>query len=309
MSKNNLSLSFEFFPPKTNEGLLHLQETCRILRCFNPNFFTVTFGASGNNQSPTFQTVNALKKQLVNVHPHLTCIGLSHNDILEHLHSYKQLGITTLVVLRGDLVTNAKKSSFEYASELIQFIRKETGDYFEIIVAAYPEFHPQAANIECDLDNLKRKIDAGASRAITQFFYNTDAYFYYLETCAKHHIHIPITPGVMPIQNFSKLLRFSRGCHAEIPQWIRKYTQTFHHQEDIDAFGIRFITDLCKRLLQGGAPGLHFYTLNHAEPTYSIINQLNLNGFRCGGADNYTLNLKFPINQVNEENSDVCVLT
>lgn len=273
-----LCISFEFFPPKTSEGMTYLCETAKTLTSLHPQFFSVTFGAGGSTRDGTVETVKLLQhKTDVHVAPHLSCIGSNRDEIVETLHQYKSIGIRRVVALRGDLPSGmGQAGEFKFASELVALIRQTTGDYFHIEVAAYPEFHPQAKNSLDDILNLKRKYEAGANSAITQYFFNPDAYFYYLDDCARQGIHLPITPGIMPITQFSKLARFSDMCGAEIPRWIRKRLESYGDDiESIQAFGFEVVHDICERLIAGGAPGLHFYTLNHPEASLRILNQLN----------------------------------
>ena len=278
MNVSPLRVSFEFFPPKTPENVVHLCETAMMLKKFHPQFFSVTFGAGGSTRDGTVETVKILQqKTLMSVAPHLACIGSNRQEIIEMLDKYQSVGIKRIVALRGDLPSGmGQGSEFKFASELVALIRETTGHYFHIEVAAYPEFHPQAKNSLDDVLNLKRKYEAGANSAITQYFFNPDAYFYYLDDCAREHIHFPIIPGIMPITQFSKLARFSDMCGAEIPRWIRKRLETYGDDiESIKAFGFQVVRDMCERLVAGGAPGLHFYTLNHAEAAMQILNQLN----------------------------------
>lgn len=278
MKKTNaLEISFEFFPPKTPEGLNNLELTATKLSSLEPQFFSVTFGAGGSTREGTFKAVSALQEvTLTPIAPHLSCIGSTREDLIQILDKYKTLGIKRIVALRGDLPSGMGQSGeFKYASELVQLIRKIHGDHFHIEVAAYPEFHPQSKNAIEDVLNFKTKVEAGANSAITQYFFNPDAYFYYLDQCAKQNIFIPIIPGIMPITQFSKLVRFSDMCGAEIPRWIRKRFEAYgDDQESIKSFGIEVIHDLCQRLIEGGAPGLHFYTLNHFEASMVLVPSL-----------------------------------
>lgn len=271
------NISCEFFPPKTPEGMDNLRLTATNLAQRNPNFFSVTFGAGGSTRKGTIETVRTLQQQTnIAVAPHLSCMGVSRDEIIELLTLYKEMNVHRIVVLRGDLPSGmGSASQFKYASELVELIRAETGDYFHLEVAAYPEVHPQATSAHADILNLKRKYDAGANSAITQYFFNADAYFRYLDECAKEDISIPITPGIMPITQFSRLARFSDLCGAEIPRWIRKRLEGYGDDiESIAAFGLEVVHDLCQRLLAGGAPGLHFYTLNKSAATLQLIKLL-----------------------------------
>jgi methylenetetrahydrofolate reductase (NADPH) len=272
------TFSFELFPPKTEKGFESLKTTVNQLNGLAPEFFSITYGAGGSTQERTFASVHWLRENGIATAPHLSCIGSDRQEILEILHHYRQQGVRRIVALRGDLPSGAGLGSlgeFNYANELVAFIRAEFADQFVIEVAAYPEFHPQAANPQKDLDNFKRKVEAGADSAITQYFYNADAYFRFLEDCAKRDIGIPIVPGIMPITNFVQLARFSDSCGAEIPRWLRKRLEGFGDDIDsIRAYGIEVTTTLCDQLLRGGAPGLHFYTMNQAAPTLKIWRNL-----------------------------------
>jgi methylenetetrahydrofolate reductase (NADPH) len=273
--------SFEFFPPKTRDGVIKLEATSKVLAELKPRFFSVTFGAGGSTRDRTYETVIDLHESSgVDAAPHISCISSTRESIREMLHAYLGKGIRHIVALRGDMPSGmVEPGDFRYANELVSFIRKETGDHFHIEVAAYPEYHPQASNPDGDLDNFKRKIEAGADSAITQYFYNADAYFHFIERCERLGIDIPIVPGIMPITNYHQLARFSDVCGAEIPRWIRKRLETFDEDSDsIRAFGMDVVTRLCARLLEQGAPGLHFYTLNRAEPSMAIWKNLGLDG-------------------------------
>ncbi len=261
--------SFEFFPPKTAEGMAKLEQTSLELAKLKPLFFSVTFGAGGSTRDRTFETVIDIQhKSGIEVAPHLSCISSTHDNIREVLHAYRKEGIRHMVALRGDIPSGVVEAGeFRHANELVRFIREETGDHFHIEVAAYPEYHPQATSPDRDLANFKRKVEAGADSAITQYFYNADAYFRFVERCRQAGIEIPIVPGIMPITNYYQLARFSDTCGAEIPRWIRKRLEAWGEDlESIRAFGEDVVTALCTRLLEGGAPGLHFYTLNKAAP-------------------------------------------
>lgn len=272
-------ISFEFFPPKTVEGSDNLLQAAESLSHLSPDFFSVTFGAGGTTRDGTVDTVKALQlKTPIAVAPHISCMGYSKEELITSLHSYKALGVKRLVALRGDIPDGQEQTGeFRFASELVSLIRKETGDYFHIEVAAYPEVHPQAISAEADILNLKRKHDAGANSAITQYFFNPDAYFYYLDDCAKHNIDMPIIPGIMPIMQFSKLARFSDVCGAEIPRWIRKRLESYgDDMTSIHQFGIEVVYHLCQDLIASGVPGLHFYTLNKSETAMELIELLGL---------------------------------
>ena len=276
MSKK-LSISFEFFPPQTAEGIEKLNNTRNQLAPLKPEFFSVTFGAGGSTRDRTLETVRQIQTDGYSAAPHLSCVGSTRDNIRAILQTYKNLGIKRIVALRGDLPSGmATTGEFQYANELVSFIRAETGDHFHIEVAAYPEFHPQAKSPRNDLLNFERKVKAGADSAITQYFYNADSYFYFLDECRKLGITTPIVPGIMPIGKFSQLARFSDACGAEIPRWIRKTLESYGDDTaSIQAFGMEVVTKLGERLLQGGAPGLHFYTLNQSKPSLEILSRLN----------------------------------
>jgi methylenetetrahydrofolate reductase (NADPH) len=271
--------SFEFFPPKTDQGAEKLRTTRDQLAKLNPRFFSVTFGAGGSTRERTFDTVCEIQRDSgIEAAPHLSCVASTRDNIAEILQLYKSQNIRHIVALRGDLPSGmGRAGEFRYANELVAFIREETGDHFHIEVAAYPEVHPQAPSAARDLDNFKRKVDAGADSAITQYFYNADAYFSFVSECEKRAIDLPIVPGIMPITNYTQLARFSDMCGAEIPRWIRKRLEDFgDDREAIRAFGEEVVTQMCRRLLDAGAPGLHFYTMNQAGPTTAIWNNLGL---------------------------------
>lgn len=272
-------LSFEFFPPKTPEGMTQLMETAAKLKICYPHFFSVTFGAGGSTRDTTKNVVNMLREATkIEVAPHISCIGSSEHELLEILGHYRSSGVKRLVVLRGDLPSGMGQSGeMHYASDLVQLIRRETGDYFHIEVAAYPEFHPQARSAEDDIFNLKRKYEAGANSAITQYFFNPDAYFYLLDDCARLGINMPIVPGIMPITQFSRLARFSDNCGAEIPRWLRKRLESCGDDiEEIKKLGLEYVTNLSVDLIKGGAPGLHFYTMNQSEAVMKIMSHTGI---------------------------------
>ena len=325
-----LNISFEFYPPKTAEGLQHLNEAAFSLQAFSPTFYSVTFGAGGAAQAGTFEIVSMLQQKTNReIVPHISCIQLTKNEIAQLLNRYQALGIRRMVALRGDIISDVKQAGeltaipakncgkafcldasreinsrlhqkgenrgsppletpiakcsagtageLKYASELVQWVRELTGEKFHIEVAAYPEMHPESASAFQDVKNLKRKYEAGANSAITQYFFNPDAYFYFLEMCAKEKINMPIVPGIMPILNFNKLLHFSKTCGAEMPRWLCKRLEAYgDDQQSIQQFGIEVVSQLCERLIAGGATGLHFYTLNHAELCERILAQLGL---------------------------------
>lgn len=270
--------SFEFFPPQTAEGVTKLAATRQQLALLKPEFFSVTFGAGGSTQTRTLEAVQQIKAEGHNAAPHLSCVGSTRANILALLNTYRDMGITRIVALRGDLPSGMGSiGEFQYANDLVSFIRDQSGDHFHIEVAAYPEFHPQAKSPRDDLLNFKRKIDAGANSAITQYFYNVDSYFYFMDACAKLGITIPIVPGIMPITKFAQLARFSDACGAEIPRWLRRTMEGYGDDtESVQSFGLDVVCSLCERLLSGGAPGLHFYTLNQAAPSKAIWHRLGL---------------------------------
>jgi methylenetetrahydrofolate reductase (NADPH) len=272
------SFSFEFFPPNTPDGQVKLRETIRQLAQLNPKFFSVTFGAGGSTREKTLGTVLDIRRQGLAAAPHISCIGTTRESVREILQTYQREGIAHLVALRGDLPSGtATPGEFHYANELVAFIRKEFGSHFHIEVAAYPEYHPQARNATEDLRNFKRKVEAGANSAITQYFYNADAYYHFVDQCEAMGLSLPIVPGIMPIGRFSQLARFSDACGAEIPRWIRRKLEAYGDDTaSIRAFGLDVVTELCDQLLQNGAPGLHFYTLNQAGLVTTIWQRLGL---------------------------------
>lgn len=274
------SYSFEFFPTKTDAGHEKLLNVARQLATYNPDFFSCTYGAGGSTRDRTLNTVLQLENEVrIAAAPHLSCVGDTRAELRELLTHYKDAGVKRIVALRGDLPSGMGVASgdLRYASDLVSFIREETGDHFHIEVAAYPEMHPQARNFEDDLAHFVTKVNAGADSAITQYFFNADSYFYFVERVQKLGVNIPIVPGIMPITNYSKLARFSDACGAEIPRWVRKQLEAYGDDSaSIQAFGEQVITEMCESLLQAGAPGLHFYTLNQAEPSLAIWNNLKL---------------------------------
>jgi methylenetetrahydrofolate reductase (NADPH) len=255
-----------------------LREARKQLAQLNPKFFSVTFGAGGTTRDRTLETVVEIQSEGLEAAPHLSCIASSRDEIRDILAQYRSHGIKHLVALRGDMPSGeVSASDFRYANELVEFIRQETGDWFEIEVAAYPEFHPEAPTAKADLASFKRKVDAGANSAITQYFYNADAYFQFIEQCDAMGIAIPVYPGVMPIYNFAQLSRFSAVCGAEIPRWLRLRMQDYGDDlASVRAFGLDVVTELCDRLLASGVPGLHFYTLNQAGTISTIWQRLGL---------------------------------
>jgi methylenetetrahydrofolate reductase (NADPH) len=279
MRNNHPVFSFEFFPPKTAEGIAQLESTSQQLAALGPRFFSVTFGAGGSTRDRTFETVTSIQqKSGIETAPHLSCISSTRENIHDMLNGYIEQGIRHIVALRGDMPSGmVEAGEFRYANELVSFIRETTGSLFHIEIAAYPEYHPQATSPDRDLANFKRKAEAGASSAITQYFYNADAYFSFIDRCTGIGIGIPVVPGIMPITNYHQLARFSDACGAEIPRWIRKRLEVYGEDlESIRAFGEEVVTRLCERLLAHGAPGLHFYTLNRAAPSLAIWNNLGL---------------------------------
>lgn len=272
-------ISFEFFPTKTEEGTQKLLQVHQQLATLNPAYFSVTYGAGGSTRERTLSIVDSIQQAAsIAVAPHLSCIGDNKNEIAELLHRYKNQGIKNLVALRGDLPSGQMGlGELPYARDLVEFVRQETGDHFHIEVAAYPEMHPQSYDFDSDVKNFIAKVNAGANSAITQFFFNADAYFYFVEKVRKSGVTIPIVPGIMPITNASNLIRFADGCGADIPRWIRKQLAAYGDDSaSIKAFGEEVVAKLCQTLLQGGAPSLHFYTMNQAEPTTRLCQLLDL---------------------------------
>jgi methylenetetrahydrofolate reductase (NADH) len=272
------TFSFEFFPPQTPEGTQKLRVTRKQLAQLKPAFFSVTFGAGGSTRDRTMDAVLEIQAEGQQAAPHVSCIASTRASVREMLERYRQAGIGRVVALRGDMPSGmVEPGEFRYANELVAFIRTEFGHAFHIEVAAYPEYHPQARTAQEDLSNFKRKVEAGANSAITQYFFNADAYFAFVEECQAANIRIPIVPGVMPINRFSQLARFSDACGAEIPRWIRRKLEGYGDDSaSIRSFGLDVVTQLCDQLLRGGAPGLHFYTLNQAGPTTTIWQRLGL---------------------------------
>ena len=274
-----MELSVEFFPSKTAEGAAKLRTVReQLATALKPTFFSVTFGAGGSTQDGTFSAVKEIHEAGQQAAPHLSCVGSSKEKISELLAQYKALGIQRIVALRGDLPSGmGQYGEFHHADELVRFIRSETDSHFHIEVAAYPEMHPQAKSMTDDVQRFANKMKAGADSAITQYFFNSDAYFKFVDEAAKLGVEQPIVPGIMPITNSTQLLRFSDACGAEIPRWIRLRLQSFGDDTaSIKAFGLDVVTDLCDQLMVAGAPGLHFYSLNQAEPTLTIAKELNL---------------------------------
>ncbi len=270
--------SFEFFPPKTEEGRAKLKTTLEQLGALRPKYFSVTFGAGGSTQQGTFDTVKMIMDAGYEAAPHLSCIGSTRENIRAILEKYRTAGIRRIVALRGDMPSGMREAGeFHHANELVAFIRETTGDHFHIEVAAYPEFHPQAPGARADMEYFRDKMAAGANSAITQYFFNPDAYFHFVADVEKLGVDAPIVPGIMPITNYTQLARFSDMCGAEIPRWIRKRLEDFGDDRDaIRAFGEDVVSELCHQLLEAGAPGLHFYTMNQAGPTLAIWRNLGL---------------------------------
>ncbi len=272
----SIAYSFEFFPPKTAEGIANLREARKSLAQFKPEFFSVTFGAGGSTRDRTMDTVFEIHDEGYAAAPHISCISSSKEEIRELLSAYQAKGIKRLVTLRGDVPSGeVSAGDFKYANELVTFIRQETGDWFHIEVAAYPEFHPEAQSAAKDIANFKRKVDAGANSAITQYFYNADAYFRFLEACEQENIMVPIVPGIMPIYNYTQLARFSGVCGAEIPRWLRLRLEAYgDDMASLRAYGADVVTEMCQRLIAAGVKNMHFYTLNQAGTISKIIQSL-----------------------------------
>ena len=270
------NFSIEFFPPKTEEGAEKLRVVRSKLAELQPKYFSVTFGAGGTTQQGTLQTVLEIKGEGFDAAPHLSCIGGTRDSLRAILQEFQRQGIRRLVALRGDLPSGyGAGGEFRYANELVEFIRKETGDWFHIEVAAYPEMHPQARSPQDDLQAFARKVQAGANSAITQYFYNPDAYFQFVDNARKLGVDVPVVAGIMPITNYTQLMRFSDMCGAEIPRWVRVKLASFGDDSaSIKAFGLDVVTGLCEKLLAGGAPGLHFYSMNQAAATTALWQRL-----------------------------------
>ena len=270
-------ISFEFFPPKTPEGAAKLVNVRHALYALKPEFFSVTYGAGGSTQDGTLQQVQAILSEGFDAAPHFSCIGATRDSVREQLAAFKAAGIRRMVALRGDLPSgHGTFGEFRYASELVAFIREETGDYFHLEVGCYPEVHPQAKSPEADLQAYVTKVRAGANSAITQYFYNSDAYFRFVDDAYKLGADIPVVPGIMPIISSTQLMRFSDACGAEIPRWIRLRLQAFGDDTaSIKAFGLDVVADLCEQLLNGGAPSLHFYTMNQAQAVKQLVERIS----------------------------------
>lgn len=276
MSNPKTPISFEFFPPQTPEGTEKLTAARQRLAALKPEFFSVTFGAGGSTQDRTLETIRQIHAEGHQAAPHLSCVGSTRENVRALLFAYKDMGIKRIVALRGDLPSGMGSiGEFQYANELVSFIRAQTGEHFHIEVAAYPEFHPQANSAREDMLNFKRKVNAGANSAITQYFYNADAYFRFVDETRKLGVSAPIVPGIMPIVRYSQLARFSDTCGAEIPRWMRKTLEGYGDDvESVQNFGRDVVTQLCEKLIAGGAPALHFYTLNQANASIEILNRL-----------------------------------
>jgi methylenetetrahydrofolate reductase (NADPH) len=272
-----MELSVEFFPPKTPEGAAKLRLVrAQLAKEMSPNFFSVTFGAGGSTQEGTMTAVREIHEAGLQAAPHLSCVGSSRENIRHLLQQYQSIGIRRIVALRGDLPSGmGQYGEFHHANELVSFIREEMGDWFHLEVAAYPEMHPQAKSTREDLQHFVNKVKAGANSAITQYFFNADAYFRFVEDVQKLGVQAPIVPGIMPITNSSQLIRFSDACGAEIPRWVRLRLESYGDDTaSIKSFGLDVVADLCQRLISGGAPGLHFYSLNQTEPTLHLLERL-----------------------------------
>lgn len=279
---SSFGVSFELFPPRTPEGVAKLPAIIGQLAAARPDYFSITYGAGGSNQEGTYETMMTVVRQTgVEAAPHLTCVGSTRSHIAALLDRYREAGVKRIVALRGDLpataMSPAAPGDFHYANELVSFIRATHGDAFRIEVAAYPEMHPQAPNPGVDFENFRRKVDAGADGALTQLFYNLEAYFDFMDRCARAGIRIPVVPGIMPITGFANTVRFCTGCGADLPRWVRLRLEEL--QDDKAAlmdFGIGVVTRMCETLLRNGVPGLHFYTVNQAEPTLRLCQNLKL---------------------------------
>ena len=272
----NIPVSFEFFPPKTTEGQEKLMNSVHALSAYKPEFFSCTYGAGGSTQNGTFTTIANIRAAGFDTAPHLSCVGATHDYISDILHDLKSQGVNRIVALRGDLPSGmGGMGEFHYASELVAFIREKTGDHFHIEVAAYPEYHPQSRSPADDMAHFVAKVKAGANSAITQYFYNPDAYARFRDEAYKMGVNAPIVPGIMPITNYSQLARFSDVCGAELPRWVRLKLASFGDDKAaITSFGQDVVVQLCERLIELGAPSLHFYTLNQAQPSIAVIDAL-----------------------------------
>jgi len=279
MSDKKLTVSCEFFPPRTTQGMKKLRQVRDELRVLNPEFFSVTFGAGGSTREKTFETVVDIQQSGISAAPHLSCVASTRTNVRQMLQEYFDKDVRRIVALRGDTPSGwvGRLGELSYANELVKFIRDEMGDAFFIEVAAYPEVHPQAVSAAKDLYHFKQKVEAGANSAITQYFYNADSYFYFVDNCRKVGVNVPIIPGIMPIMNYEQLARFSDICGAEIPRWLRQQLKDVSNdQTALETLGLDVVTALCERLLAGGAPGLHFYTLNKSKTVLEISKRLGL---------------------------------
>ena len=276
--KNNIPVSLEFFPPKTAEGAEKLRAVRQQLYALNPEFCSVTYGAGGSTQAGTFAAVQEIQQEGTPAASHFSCIGATRDSVRAQLGQLQNAGIKRLVALRGDMPSgHGLGGEFQYASDLVAFVRAETGDAFHIEVAGYPEMHPQARSPEADLKALKAKVDAGANGVVTQYFFNADAYFRFVDDAQRLGINVPIVPGIMPMTSSTQLMRFSDACGAEIPRWVRLRLQAFGDDtQSIQAFGHEVVAKLCQRLLQGGAPSLHFYTMNQSAAVLALCKDLQL---------------------------------
>lgn len=276
--KYEQKFSLEFFPPRTEKGSEKLKTVIEELGTLNPEYMSVTYGAGGTTQERTLETVRYIQQNTnFDAAPHLTCIGASEESVTELLDTYEAMGINRIVALRGDLPSGMMDpGEFKYASDLIKFIKDTRGDTFKLEVAAYPETHPQARNCEVGIKWFKHKVDQGADSAITQYFFNVDSYLYFIDNCERHNIDIPIVPGIMPITNYENLIRFSEGCGAEVPRWLKCRLESFEDDlASLQDFGKEVVMDLSQRLLDAGAPGIHFYSMNNTEPTLEIVKSLS----------------------------------
>lgn len=282
MNARNVTFSFELFPPRTPEGAAKLPTVIEKLAAVKPAFFSVTFGAGGSTQDGTYDTVQLVRERTgLEAAPHISCIGSTRTSVKALLDQYRRAGITRLVALRGDLPATAADTAapgeLRFANELIHFIRETHGDYFHLEIAAYPEMHPQASDADTDFANFRRKVEAGANGAVTQYFYNADSYFDFVERCEKAGLKIPVAAGIMPITNYAQLTRFSAACGAEIPRWIRLRLEQYQDNKPaLQDFGLDVVTRLSRTLLDNGCPGLHFYTLNQSEATLRLWRNLGL---------------------------------
>lgn len=280
VDRKTLPISLEFFPPKTDAGAEKLVRVREKLYALNPEFFSVTYGAGGSTQAGTLDLVNAIRADGYDAAPHFSCIGATRDKVREQLQEFQDAGIKRIVALRGDLPSgHGSYGDFRYASDLVEFIREETGEHFHIKVACYPETHPQSRCPQSDLDAFETKVRAGADAAITQYFFNCDAYFRFVDECAQRNLDVPVIPGIMPILNSSQLMRFSDMCGAEIPRWIRLRLQAFgDDRASIRAFGLDVMTELCEQLLAQDIPAIHFYTMNQSVATLELCERLGLGG-------------------------------